>query len=113
MNETRIYCFSGGYAKVVNLESTSLADHFYLDVSKGFVVSHSYNLWIPVLDPPNFISEATSAYVSVKLSDTRVLINGGLGLNNGRDFMKNQTVIYHSDTNQWETVSNVSSIPQR
>jgi hypothetical protein len=113
MNDTRIYCFSGGYAKVVNLEITPLADHYYLDISNDFVVANSYNTWTRVLDPPNFVSEATTAYVSVKLSDTRMLINGGTGINNGKALMKNQTVIYHADTNQWETVSNVSSIAQR
>jgi hypothetical protein len=113
MNDTRIYCYSGGYAKVVNLDITPLADHYCLDVSKNFVVADSYNAWTRVLDPPNFVSEATSAYVSVKLSDTRVLINGGTGINTGGVLMRNQSVIYHADTNQWETVSNVSSITQR
>ncbi|KAK4511996.1 mannosyl-oligosaccharide alpha-1,2-mannosidase [Mucor velutinosus] len=112
LNNTRIYCYSGGYAKVVNQEITPLADHYYLDVSKDLTVASSLTSWTKVVDPPNFITEATSAYVSVKLSDTAVLINGGTGVNNNYNYMKNQTVIYHADTNQWETISNTSSIPQ-
>ncbi|OAC98273.1 hypothetical protein MUCCIDRAFT_115803 [Mucor lusitanicus CBS 277.49] len=112
LNNTRIYCYSGGYAKVVNLEITPLSDHYYLDVSNDLTVASSLTSWTKVVDPPNFVTEATSAYVSVKLSDTAVLINGGTGVNNNYSYMKNQTVIYHADTNQWETVSNTSSIPQ-
>ncbi|KAL9551605.1 hypothetical protein MBANPS3_004182 [Mucor bainieri] len=112
LNDTRIYCYSGGYAKVVNLEITPLSDHYYLDVSKDLTIASSLTSWTKVVDPSNFVTEATSAYVSVKLSDTAVLINGGTGINNNANYMKNQTVIYHADTNQWETVSNTSSIPQ-
>ncbi|GAA5804899.1 hypothetical protein HPULCUR_010408 [Helicostylum pulchrum] len=82
MGNTRIYCYSGGYAKVVNGEATVLSDHYYLDVSRDFVVANSYSNWTRVLDPPDFITEPTTAYVSVKLSDTSVLINGGTGINN-------------------------------
>jgi hypothetical protein len=113
LNNTRIYCYSGGYAKTVNLDVTPLADHYYLDVSKDFVVANSYNLWTRVVDPPNFVTEATFGYVSVKLSDTSVLLNGGTGINDGKSFMKNQTVIYHADRNQWETIANTTSFPQR
>lgn len=113
LNSTRIYCYSGGYAKVVNQEITPLSDHYYLDVSNDLTVASSLTSWTKVVDPPNFVTEATSAYVSVKLSDTAVLINGGTGVNNNNNYMKNQTVIYHADTNQWETVSNTSSIPQK
>lgn len=77
------------------------------------VVASSLTAWTKVANPTDFVNEATSAYTSVKLSDTTVLINGGTGINNGKDYMKNRTVIYHADTNQWETVSNTSSIPQR
>lgn len=77
------------------------------------LVASSLTAWTKVADSNNFVNEATSAYTSVKLSDTTVLINGGTGINNGKDYMKNQTVIYHADTNQWETVSNTSSIPQK
>ncbi|EPB84359.1 hypothetical protein HMPREF1544_08878 [Mucor circinelloides 1006PhL] len=112
LNSTRIYCYSGGYAKVVNLEITPLSDHYYLDVSKDMTVASSLTSWTKVVDPPNFVTEPTSAYVSVKLSDTKVLINGGTGVNNNLNYMKNQTVVYHADTNQWETISNASSIPQ-
>ncbi|KAI8640246.1 hypothetical protein BD408DRAFT_243153 [Parasitella parasitica] len=112
LNSTRIYCYSGGYAKVLNQEITPLSDHYYLDVSKDMVVASSRTAWTKIAAPNNFATEATTAYVSVKLSDTSVLINGGTGINNGKDYMKNQTVIYHADTNQWETVSNTSSIPQ-
>lgn len=113
LNSTRIYCYSGGYAKVVNQEITPLLDHYYLDVSKDMVVASSFTAWTKVAEPTNFVNEATSAYVSVKLSDTTVLINGGTGINNGKDYMKNQTVIYNADTNQWETISSTSSIPQK
>ncbi|KAI9259722.1 hypothetical protein EDC94DRAFT_151171 [Helicostylum pulchrum] len=112
MGNTRIYCYSGGYAKVVNGEATVLSDHYYLDVSRDFVVANSYSSWTRVLDPPDFITEPTTAYVSVKLSDTSVLINGGTGINNGKNYSKNQTTIYHADQNLWETVQNVSSFPQ-
>lgn len=113
LNSTRIYCYSGGYAKVVNLEITPLSDHYYLDVSKNMTVASSLTSWTKVVDPSNFVTEPTSAYVSVKLSDTTVLINGGTGVNDNRNYMKNQTVVYHADTNQWETISNTSSIPQK
>lgn len=113
LNDTRIYCYSGGYAKVVNQDITALPDHYYMDVSKDFLVASSYNAWIRVADPADFITEATFGHISVKLSDSSVLINGGTGINNGKDYMKNQTVIYHADTNQWETVQNTSSFPQR
>ncbi|KAI9470546.1 MAG: hypothetical protein EXX96DRAFT_584765 [Benjaminiella poitrasii] len=112
MNDTRIYCFSGGYAKIVNQEITPLKDHYYLDISKDFNVANTYHGWYKVLDPTDFVSEATTGYISLKLSDTSVLINGGTGINNGKDVMKNQTVIYHADTNEWKTVSNVSSFSQ-
>lgn len=97
----------------MNQEITPLSDHYYLDVSNDLTVASSLTSWTKVVDPPNFVTEATSAYVSVKLSDTAVLINGGTGVNNNNNYMKNQTVIYHADTNQWETVSNTSSIPQK
>lgn len=113
LNDTRIYCYSGGYAKTVNLDITPLPDHYYLDVSKDFTVSNTYNSWTRVVDPPNFVTEATFGYVSVKFSDTSVLLNGGTGNNDGKSYMKNQTVIYHADQNQWETISNTTSFPQR
>ncbi|KAG2233960.1 hypothetical protein INT48_009773 [Thamnidium elegans] len=112
MNNTRIYCYSGGYAKVVNGEATVLSDHYYLDVSRDFIVSNSYSSWTRVLNPPDFVTEPTTAYVSVKLSDTSVLINGGTGVNNNKDYSKNQTTIYHADQNRWETVQSISSFPQ-
>ncbi|KAG2194101.1 hypothetical protein INT47_011769 [Mucor saturninus] len=82
------------------------------DVSKDFSVESSYNAWVQVLDPADFATEATFGYTSVKLSDNSVLMNGGTGLNNGKSYMKNQTVIYHADTNQWEAIQNVSSFSQ-
>ncbi|KAI9263589.1 hypothetical protein EDC94DRAFT_607195 [Helicostylum pulchrum] len=112
MDNTRIYCYSGGYAKVVNGEATVLSDHYYLDVSRDFVVANSYSSWTRVLNPPDFTIEPTTAYVSVKLSNTSVLINGGTGINNLKNYSKSQTIIYHADQNLWETVQNVSSFPQ-
>ncbi|KAI9358465.1 hypothetical protein BD770DRAFT_72801 [Pilaira anomala] len=112
MNDTRIYCYSGGYAKVVHSEVTVLPDHYYLDISQDFVVANGYNGWKQVVDPPDFITEATFAYTSVKLSDTSVLISGGTGINNNIDYMKNQTTIYHADQNRWETIQSTPSFPQ-
>jgi hypothetical protein len=113
LNDTQIYCYSGGYAKTVNLDITSLLDHYYLDISNDFMVSDSYNSWNRAADPTNFVTESNFGYTSVKLSDTSVLTNGGTGINNGKDYMKNQTIIYPVDTDQWETVQNTSSFDQR
>lgn len=96
----------------MNGEITPLKDHYYLDVSNDFDVSANYVSWYTINDPPNFVTEATSAYTSVKLNDSSVLINGGTGINNGINLMTNQTVIYNADLDQWTTVSNTSSIPQ-
>lgn len=113
MNDTRIYCYSGGYAKIVHSEVTVLPDHYYLDIGQDFVVANGYNGWKRVVDPPDFITEATFAYTSIKLSDTSVLISGGTGINNDIDYMKNQTTIYHADQNRWETIQSTPSFPQK
>lgn len=111
LNSSRIYCYSGGYAKNVGMEVTPLADHYYLDVKDSFDIATGQKSWMRVSDPPNYITEATFGYNSVKLSDTSVLINGGTGINDGKTSMKNRTAIYHADKNEWESVDSTTSFP--
>ncbi|CAO3638906.1 unnamed protein product [Mucor hiemalis] len=91
------------------MEVTPLPDHYYLDVKDSFDIATGRNSWMRIADPSNFITEATFGYNSVKLSDTSVLINGGTGMNDGKTDMKNRTVIYHADKNEWESVDSTNS----
>lgn len=95
------------------MEVTPLPDHYYLDVKDSFDIATGRNSWMRIADPSNFITEATFGYNSVKLSDTSVLINGGTGMNDGKTDMKNRTVIYHADKNEWESVDSTNSFAPR
>ncbi|KAI8885403.1 hypothetical protein K501DRAFT_332000 [Backusella circina FSU 941] len=112
LNNTRIYCYGGGYATTPSVNVVSNSDQYYIDVSVDFTVSNGQNNWVKVPSPANFVLEPSFSFVGVKIADNTYLMNGGVGTNDAKTYMKNQTTTWNVDTNQWASITNDSGIPQ-
>ncbi|KAI8875738.1 hypothetical protein K501DRAFT_338520 [Backusella circina FSU 941] len=104
-NNTRIYCYSGGYSTLgsASIEAAE-PDHHYLDLTQnGLVPGSIVSKWTEIPDDPNFVLEPSIGGTPIKLSDTTYLIDGGYSINAVK---KNQTVVYDAVANKWSSISN-------
>ncbi|KAI8379309.1 uncharacterized protein BYT42DRAFT_613630 [Radiomyces spectabilis] len=100
----QIYCYGGGMYVAGRNVSTTLSDHYRLDISKNLHIPRTWSDW-EVVNPGNtsFQLEPNMLFSTTVLNNNSYLIDGGLGYNNGTSLV-NRTTVYHADTNVWESL---------
>ncbi|KAI8093009.1 uncharacterized protein BX664DRAFT_328715 [Halteromyces radiatus] len=108
--QQKIYCYGGGQyvSGAVNYNSV-LNDHLTLDLSQDFALKDAQSAWIKLPDPSNFVLEPNYAFAYTPISNTSYLITSGAGYNDGHTYLKNKTIVYHSDTNRWESINTAAN----
>jgi hypothetical protein len=99
---TAIYCYGGLLTTGIdtNLYSLSLVD---FPVNKSMInLAKGWNTVIP--SNPDYALEPRRRSNAVVFNQNSLLISGGYTLN--QTTLRNQTIVYHADSNAWETLSN-------
>jgi hypothetical protein len=101
---TKIYCYSGGYAALGDVEiKRALDEHHYLDLTQTLILDETSSKWISISDDPNYINEASLAGTIAPISNTSYIVDGGY---NGTPFVKNISRLFDTTKNTWSTISN-------
>lgn len=109
-----IYCYGGGkYASgstagAIDSDDhfTTFAEHYALDLTSG-VDQVSADAWRNISTPPNgFVLEPNADFALIPVPQSNsYIVHGGLGYNNGNTALRNRTVMFHADTETWETIA--------
>ncbi|CAO3600055.1 unnamed protein product [Absidia cylindrospora] len=108
--QQKIYCYGGGqYVAGGTNYNRVFKDHFFLDLSKDFMVSDGQSAWEMLPTPTDFALEPNYSYGYTILTPASYLITSGSGYNDGKTALKNKTTIYHADKDQWESLPTVAN----
>ncbi|SAM09843.1 hypothetical protein [Absidia glauca] len=111
--DTKIYCYGGGRSSAVAGSSVIYGDHFYLDLTSSFTANQPLTQWVVLplsatQTEPRW-GQSSSTFINTEMG--YLMAMGSSNTGDGKNVLKNSTIVYSPSNQTWTTLRPPVSIP--